>query len=143
MHRIVLTILIVVIAKAHVFGTELYVGGLMGVSARVVLCRGTERAKITLSGLPIGYYPVSGTAMFRDENRVNSANDNVIISEPLATLLRRRFVKIAGVRHDTDNDFIVVTMKLPLILGTQKIVLRRAKDPDDSSTHMLAQTCHD
>jgi hypothetical protein len=133
--------LLLMIARAHVLATELYVGGLLGVSARVVLCRSTERAKITLSGIPIGYSPVSGTATFGKGPR---ADKNVLISEPLATVLRRRFVKISDVHHDKENDLIIVTTKLPLILGTQQIVLQRAKDQDRSlGEDMLAATCND
>ena len=66
---------------------------------------------------------------------------SVVIGEPLATVLRRRFVKISDVYHDEAADSIVVTAKLPLVLGTQRIVLTRAIRQPSSVDDMLVETC--
>lgn len=101
-------------------GPELYVGGLLGVSARVLLCRESERARITLSGLPIGG-TVSGSARFGR----GVGEDPIVVGEPLAGTLRRRFVKIVEARHDERSDTVVVVARLPLVLGTQTVTLQR------------------
>lgn len=100
-------------------GPELYVGGMLGVSAKVLLCRESERAQITLSGLPIGG-TVSGNARFG-----TGAEEQVVVEEPLAGTLRRRFVKIVEARHDVRSDSVVVVARLPLLLGTQTVTLKR------------------
>lgn len=103
---------------------ELYVGGMLGVSARVLLCRQSERARITLSGVPMGG-TVSGNARFG-----TGAEDPIVVEEPLAGTLRRRFVKIVEARHDERSDTVVVVARLPLVLGTQTVTLKRYEARD-------------
>ena len=110
--------------RAAIQEPEVYVGGMLGVSARVVLCRKHQNAQITLSGLPMGG-TISGHARFG-----NGSEDKVVVGEPLAGTLRRRFVKIVEASHDEASDTVVVVARLPLVLGTQKIVLVRATHRD-------------
>ena len=99
-----------------------FVGGLMGVSADVRLCVGRKTANIELSGIPLGG-TLKGVARFQ-----NGHDGDVLVDEPLKTQLRRRFVKIVEARYDEDRDKVFVTVKLPLLLGTQTILLGRAEE---------------
>ena len=100
---------------------ERFMGGLMGVSADVTLCMTSQHAEIKLSGLPLGG-TLSGTARFSE-----GEGSAVEVGEPLNSQLKRRFVKIVDARFDRAEDRVRVTVRLPLILGTQVIVLYRAK----------------
>lgn len=102
-------------------GVERFVGGMMGVSADVSLCMATQHAEIRLSGIPLGGI-LEGTARFTE-----GEGSDVLVEEPLRTSLRRRFVKIVDAKFDRETDRVLVTIKLPLLLGTQTIVLTRAK----------------
>jgi len=98
----------------------LFKGGLMGVSARVLLSRDTNSAIVTLSGIPVGG-KVSGKARFG----CGGKND-IIIDEPLKSILSRRFVDIVHAHHDKRSDRVHVIATLPLGLGTHTIVLIRS-----------------
>lgn len=100
-----------------------FTGGLMGVSADVTLCEAEQKAVIKLSGLPLGG-TLRGSASFLD-----GEGSRVVVHEPLKTSLRRRFVRIVATRFDRANDVVEVTVKLPLLLGTQTIRLARARVP--------------
>ena len=93
----------------------------MGVSADVSLCMATKHAEIRLSGIPLGG-TLEGTAQFKQ-----GEGSDVLIEEPLRTSLRRRFVKVVDAHFDRINDCVFVTVKLPFLLGTQRIELKRAK----------------
>ena len=97
-----------------------FVGGLMGVRADVLLCMETQHAKISLSGIPIGG-KLMGTARFSD-----GEGTQVTIDEPLKGQLSRRFVSISTAEFDRDGDRVYVTVKLPFLIGSQRIVLGRA-----------------
>ena len=105
--------------------SQRFVGGLMGVRADVLLCEETQHAKISLSGLPIGG-KLMGTARFSD-----GEGTQVTIDEPLKGQLSRRFVSISAAEFDRFNDRVYVTVKLPFLIGSQRIVLGRA-DGDSS-----------
>jgi hypothetical protein len=100
---------------------ERFTGGLLGVSADVVLCMQTQHASIELSGIPLGG-SLKGTARFH-----NGEGSDVVVDEPLNSALKRRFVKIVGARFDRAEDMVYVTVKLPLLLGTQTISLFRSQ----------------
>jgi hypothetical protein len=106
-----------VIARAQ---AERFTGGLLGVSADVSLCIKTQHASIELSGIPLGG-TLKGTARFH-----SGEGSSVLVDEPLDSALKRRFVKIIGARFDRSEDRVYVTVKLPLLLGTQTIALYRA-----------------
>ena len=91
----------------------------MGVSAKVELCFVSSTAMVELSGIRLGG-SLSGTAHF-----VGDEGSEVSIDEPLASQLRRRFVRIVDVECDRAEDLVRVTVRLPLIPGTQKITLYR------------------
>ena len=101
-------------------GSQRFEGGLLGVSADVVLHRDAKVAVISLSGVPIGGR-VEGKA------ELGSGEDDVVIHEPLRGVLARRFVKIVSARHDAATDRVLVTARLPLGLGTHTIVLERKR----------------
>jgi len=98
---------------------ESFAGGLLGVSARVDLDVASKRAHIRLSGLPLGG-TLEGDAEFSD-----GEGSQVVIHEPLRGSLRRRFVRISSAEFNRKTDTVSVVVKLPLLLGTQRIVLYR------------------
>lgn len=100
---------------------EFFAGGLLGVRAKVVLVRHAKKARITLSGVPMGG-TVTGEASFSDAEATESGT--VVVSEPLASVLRRRAVRLVGAAYDSASDTVKVTAKLP-IFGTRNIVLAR------------------
>ena len=104
--------------------SERFVGGLMGVSADVSLCLESQHAVIKLSGIPLGGR-LEGTARF-----ANGEGSGVVVDEPLRSALRRRFVSIVSARFDRKHDRVYVTVQLPLMLGTQTIMLGRATQRD-------------
>lgn len=125
---------------SHGTGTEaddpdVYAGGMLGVSARVVLCRKRGGAHITLSGVPVGG-TVSGMAHF-----VADGDDRVVLGEPLAGTLRRRFVKILAASHNEAADTVVVVARLPFLLGTQTIVLVRDRAHKSKQTEVDKKGC--
>ena len=97
----------------------------MGVRADVVLCMHTQHAKSELWGLPLGG-KLSGTARFS-----TGGGSDVVIDEPLKEQLSQRFVSISAAQFDRANDRVYVTVRLPFMIGTQRIVLGRA-DGDDA-----------
>ena len=99
--------------------TERFVGGLLGVSAKVDLCLLKEYAFISISGIPIGG-KISGTATFS-----NGEGSNVVINEPLKTSLSRRLVKIVDARFDRRADVVYVEVHLPFLIGKHTIKLER------------------
>jgi hypothetical protein len=94
----------------------------MGVHADVTLCMDTKHASIKLTGMPLGG-TLQGTARFSD-----GEGSSVVVDEPLRTSLRRRFVNIVGAEFDREQDSVFVKIKLPFLLGTQTIVMIRARD---------------
>ena len=99
--------------------TERFVGGLLGVSAKVDLCHLKEYAFISISGIPIGG-TISGTASFS-----HGEGSRVVINEPLKTSLRRRMVSIVDARFDRRADVVYVEVHLPFLIGTKTIKLER------------------
>lgn len=103
-------------------GPERFVGGLMGVSAEVMLDRVHNRATVSLAGVPVGGR-VSGKAEFGVRGE-----EEIVVYEPLKSVLSRRLVKIVCARHDEATNRVFVTVKLPFVLGRHTIVLHRAHD---------------
>jgi len=101
---------------------EYFSGGLLGVHAEVVLMRQSNEAQITLSGLPIGG-TATGEATFADG--VDGAESGaVVVSGPLAGVLRRRAVKLMGAEYDRVTDTVRVVARLPIV-GVRQITLQR------------------
>ena len=100
---------------------EFFAGGLLGVRAEVVLMRHAKKARITLSGIPMGG-TVTGEASFSDAEATESGS--LVVSEPLASVLHRRAVRLVSAAYDKASDTVKVTAKLP-IFGTRNIVLAR------------------
>ena len=123
-----LVVLLVAGLNLQRIATERFTGGLMGVSADVTLCMASKHAQVKLWGLPLGG-ALSGTARFSE-----GEGSSVQISEPLNSQLKRRFVKIVGARFDRAEDKVYVIVKLPLILGTQRITLYRATTSEPVSS---------
>jgi hypothetical protein len=98
---------------------ERFSGGLLGVSADVVLFTESNHASIKLSGIPLGG-SLAGVARFHE-----LGGSTVEIDEPLNSQLQRRFVEIKSARFDSDEDRVYVIVKLPLFIGTRTIVLNR------------------
>lgn len=103
---------------------EVFEGKLMGVRALVVLVRAQKKARITLSGVPIGG-KVTGEASF--ENPTAHEQGGVVVSEPLAGVLRRRGVSMVDAAYDSASDTVKVAARLP-IFGVRRIVLSRRPD---------------
>lgn len=98
---------------------ELFTGGLLGVSAEVLLCRHLNCAIVSLSGVPLGGR-VSGVA------RLGTADsDKLIVEEPLKGVLARRLVKLVNATHDELSDQVSVIVDLPFF-GKQTILLTRS-----------------
>ena len=98
---------------------EHFHGGLLGVTADVKLCLSSQRAHITLKGLPLGG-TLAGTARFH-----NGEGSDVQIDEPLRGALKRRLVKIVRAEFDRRKDVVFVTVTLPFLLGTHTLALNR------------------
>ena len=107
--------------------SERFVGGLMGVRADVTLCMATQHATISLQGLPLGGR-LHGTARFS-----GGEGSRVVVDEPLKSQLSRRFVSIASAEFDRVSDRVYVFVRLPFLVGTQRIVLGRADGDTGSS----------
>lgn len=103
---------------------EVFEGKLMGVRALVVLMRAQKKALITLSGIPIGG-KATGEAAFEDPSAHEQGG--VVVSEPLAGVLRRRGVSIVDAAYDKASDTVKVAARLP-IFGVCRIVLSRRPD---------------
>lgn len=106
--------------------SERFVGGLMGVRADVTLCMATQHATISLQGMPLGGR-LQGTARFS-----GGEGSCVVVDEPLKSQLSRRFVSIASAELDRVNDRVYVVVRLPFLIGTQRIVLGRAEGDIES-----------
>jgi hypothetical protein len=113
-----------------------FVGGILGVSAKVNLCVRNQVAAVELSGLPLGG-TLAGTARFQD----GEGSPVVVVDEPLRSQLRRRFVRIVSARFDEKQDRVYVTVRLPLLLGTQTIPLGRA--PGEGAVHAAFEDLFD
>lgn len=83
--------------------------------------RHVKTARITLSGIPMGG-TVKGEASFSDAEATESGS--LVVSEPLASVLRRRAVRLVSAAYDEASDTVRVTAKLP-VFGTRNIVLAR------------------
>lgn len=95
-----------------------YHGSLLGVKADITLYPLSERAIITLTGIPLGG-KVTGVAKFgKDEVSVE-------LDEQLGKALRWRRVKIeaAGAFHDYSKVWVLI--QLPLGLGRHTLSLDR------------------
>jgi hypothetical protein len=103
-----------------------YSGALLGVGADVLLDRKAMRAHITLKG-PVFPGAITGVAQFADSNALNASRGEVVIDEPLKSVLKRRFVSIQQARYDQERDEVVVCVKLPVALGNCWLKLKRVR----------------
>lgn len=83
-----------------------YHGSMLGVHARVELRLEEQKARIRLSGLPIGG-TLEGEASFDDDH-------NVMMDDEFARALRRRMVAVVGVQPHVDMQSMLVHVALPL-----------------------------
>ena len=93
-----------------------YHGSMLGVHARVELLLEEQKAKIRLSGLPVGG-TLEGEASFDEDH-------NVVMDDEFACALRRRMVAVVGVEPHVDMQSMQVHVKLPL-LGRRTLRMNR------------------
>jgi len=96
-----------------------YSGGVLGVSAEVLLTRSPPRADITLRGLPVGGV-MTGGASYDADYRVHLDDD-------LQRRLARLRVRILSVAPSPAMDRVFVVVQLPLFLGRHNITLQQTK----------------
>lgn len=105
--------------RMRVIDTPLhYEGGLLGVKAELKLYRHSEKAVITLKGVPLGG-TITGVAWF-DKDGFNVKLDN-----DLKKALGWRRVQIEGAGAFHDYSKVWVLLKLPLGLGRHTLSLAR------------------
>ena len=95
-----------------------YEGTLLGVKANLLLFRKTERAVVTLKGIPLGGC-INGVARFENDGF------GVELDKELEAALRQRHVKIEGVGAFHDYSKVFVIIKLPLGMGRYTMSLDR------------------
>lgn len=95
-----------------------YEGALLGVKADLLLYRKSERAVVTLKGIPIGG-SISGVARFDKDGF------SVDLDRDLEAALRWRRVKIQGAGAFHDFSKVWVLIQLPLGLGRHTLSLDR------------------
>ena len=115
--------MLLLLSLLHAGTTLRYSGGLLGVSADVVLVTDESRAAIRLRGVPIGGV-IEGGATFDSEHQV-------VLDEALTMRLRRLRVRVLSVTPSDDLDFVYVRIRLPLFLGTHTISLAKASGLGD------------
>ena len=93
-------------------------GSLLGVSASVLLDRQSERAMVNLRGVPVGG-SLTGMAWFKQDG------ESVIVENTFYQALGRRGVAIVNAGSDKDYTYVWVRVKLPLGLGTRRMILPR------------------
>lgn len=98
--------------------TMRYDGKLLGVSASVLLDRQSERAMVNLKGVPVGG-SLTGMAWFKKDG------ESVIVENELYQALGRRGVSIVNAGAYKDYSYVWVRVKLPLGLGTHRMILPR------------------
>jgi hypothetical protein len=94
---------------------EIFVGGMLGVSATVELNRAHQRASIELCGVPFAGC-IKGEAWF--------APEGVEFDSRLGSALRKRMVSIESVEYVDARDEIDLTARLP-IFGRKRLTLKR------------------
>ena len=97
---------------------EIFVGGMLGVSATVELNRAQQRALIELCGVPFGGC-IKGEAWF--------APEGVEFDSRLGSALRKRMVSIESVEYVDARDEIDLTARLP-IFGKRRLTLKRRQN---------------
>ena len=95
-----------------------YDGKLLGVSASVLLDRESERAMVNLKGVPVGG-SLTGMAWFKKDG------ESVIVENQLYQALGKRGVAIVNAGAYKDYSYVWVRVKLPLGLGTHRMILPR------------------
>ena len=95
-----------------------YDGGLLGVKASVTLNRKSETAFVNIRGVPVGE-SISGMAKFKDDG------ESVEVESDLYHALGRRGVSIINAGAYKDYSYVWVRVKLPLGLGTHRMILPR------------------
>ena len=95
-----------------------YEGGLLGVKASVILDRRSETAFVNLRGGPIGG-SISGIAKFKADG------ESVEVESELYHALGKRGVSIVNAGAYKDYSYVWVRVKLPLGLGTHRMILPR------------------
>ena len=99
-------------------------GGLLGVSAEVLLYRKAEYAVIRLKGVPVGG-SLNGMAWYKKDGW------EVQLDERIAAALKRRMIKIVGVGAFHDYQKLWVLVHFPLGIGRKQIVLERVTTEED------------
>lgn len=105
-----------------------YDGKLLGVRASVLLDRASARAIVSLSGPPIGP-SIRGMAWFKKDG------ESVEVETDLYHALGRRGVSIINAGAYKDYSYVWVRVKLPLGLGTHRMILPRTSQK--TSIHAL------
>ena len=100
------------------YSPEIFVGGMLGVSATVELNRAQQRASIELCGVPFGGC-VKGEAWF--------APDGVEFDSRLGGALKKRMVSIESVEYVDARDEIDLTARLPFF-GKKRLTLKRRQN---------------
>jgi hypothetical protein len=100
-------------------------GRLLGVHAQVTLDRAARVAALNLYGIPLGGH-LAGVARFDGRVGDRDSFGSVVLDEPLARALRKRFVVVTNVHETRDcarGSELVVELRLPLV-GTRRLRLR-------------------
>lgn len=95
--------------------TQMYIGGLLGVSAHVTLFKSNRSASIHLVGFPVGG-SCHGSATL-------DALGSISITGSLNKMLSRTGMRIVSVDLSVDQKHLWVLAAFPLGLGTRKIEL--------------------
>jgi len=95
-----------------------YDGKLLGVKASVILDPSSERAIVSLKGLPVGG-SINGVAKFKQDGQ------SVEVDDDMDRALSRRGVSIVNAGAYNDYSYVWVRIKLPMGLGTHRMILPR------------------
>ena len=95
----------------------MFTGGLLGVRADVWVCARTERARVTLTGVPGG--KISGGASY-------GPGHHVVLDGDLASRLRRFRVTLLRVAPSDSWDRLEIIVRLPLVPTSCKVTLWRS-----------------
>lgn len=98
-----------------------YAGGMLGVSANVLLFVEEQRAVVRLRGVPIGG-TIAGVAWFKSDGL------GVELDSDLERALRRRCVLIASAGARKDLTSMWVKIRLPFGLGRHTLTLVQVTD---------------
>lgn len=95
----------------------LFSGGMLGVSADVWVWQRSERALVTLKGVP-GSNAVCGGASY-------GPGSSIVLDDDLAQRLRQLHVRLLSATPSNSWDRLVVSVRLPLVPGCCRVTLWR------------------